>query len=84
MSRKLTVDQKDALQWIIDECYASGQALNPEHIVERLLLLNIVALHSTSLTAYNLVLDLASTDPSQRVIERLRDECQTALQESGA
>ncbi|KAL3486287.1 cytochrome P450 [Aspergillus germanicus] len=76
---------KDALQWIIDECYGSGQPsqLAPERVALRLLILNVVSLHSTSYTVQNLILDLASTDPKLQVIEALREECATVLEESG-
>ncbi|KAL4925061.1 cytochrome P450 [Aspergillus undulatus] len=77
---------KDALQWIIDECYTSGQPqqLAPERVAQRLLLLNVISLHSTSFTLQNVILDLASTDPSAGVIDALREECRSVLQESGS
>ncbi|KAJ0415833.1 cytochrome P450 [Aspergillus carlsbadensis] len=76
---------KDALQWVIDECYEPGQPsqLAPERVALRLLILNMVSLHSTSFTVQNLVLDLASTDPELNVIGTLREECATVLEESG-
>ncbi|KAL2837981.1 cytochrome P450 [Aspergillus pseudodeflectus] len=76
---------KDALQWIIDECYESGQPsqLAPERVALRLLILNMVSLHSTSFTLQNLILDLASTDPELQVMEALRSECATVLEEAG-
>ncbi|CEN60225.1 hypothetical protein ASPCAL02666 [Aspergillus calidoustus] len=76
---------KDALQWIIDECYESGQPsqLSPERVALRLLILNMVSLHSTSFTLQNLILDLASTDPELKVMEALRSECATVLEETG-
>ncbi|KAL2787112.1 cytochrome P450 [Aspergillus keveii] len=76
---------KDALQWIIDECYESGQPsqLAPERVALRLLILNVVSLHSTSYTVQNLILDLASTDPELKTIEALREECTAVIEESG-
>ncbi|KAL4861664.1 cytochrome P450 [Aspergillus spectabilis] len=80
------VPPKDALQWIIDECYGSGQPeqLAPDRVAQRLLLLNVISLHSTSYSLQNVILDLASMDPASKVMEALREECRTVLQESGS
>ncbi|KAG6358351.1 hypothetical protein INS49_014235 [Diaporthe citri] len=85
---------EDALQWLIDECYASP---NPEEQLvlkrvccysnplrpNRLLILNDVSLLITAYTCQNLLLDLFSTDPRLGYVEALRDECARALAESG-
>ncbi|KAL4756767.1 cytochrome P450 [Aspergillus foveolatus] len=77
---------KDALQWIIDECYATGQPaeLAPQRVALRLLLLNVISLHSTSFTLQNVILDLASMDPADGVVELLREECRSVLAASGS
>ncbi|KAL4744748.1 cytochrome P450 [Aspergillus terricola var. indicus] len=77
---------KDAVQWIIDECYATGQPaqLAPRRVALRLLLLNVISLHSTSFTLQNVILDLASMDPADGVVELLREECRSVLAESGS
>ena len=75
--------QKDGLQWIIDECYATGdpEQLKPGRVLHRLVYLNDISLHSTSYTAQNVVLDLASADPS--IIPILREESARVLKEAG-
>ncbi|KAI1207437.1 ent-kaurene oxidase [Annulohypoxylon truncatum] len=75
----------DGLQWIIDECHASGNPahLSPERVCHRLLLVNDISMHSTSFTVHNVILDLASVDESTGYIEALREECRTVLQEAG-
>ncbi|KAF4633233.1 hypothetical protein G7Y89_g4886 [Cudoniella acicularis] len=76
---------KDGLQWLIDECYASGDPaqLDPERVSFRLLFVNDISLHSTAYTAHNVILDLWTTDPASGVVETLTDECKTVFQEAG-
>ncbi|KAI0546095.1 ent-kaurene oxidase [Xylaria curta] len=73
---------KDGLQWIIDECYATGdpKQLKPERVLHRLVFMNDISLHSTSYTAQNVILDLACADPS--VIPILREESARVLKEA--
>ncbi|KAL3462037.1 cytochrome P450 [Aspergillus heterothallicus] len=77
---------KDAVQWVIDECYATGQPaqLAPRRVALRLLILNVISLHSTSFTLQNAILDLASMDPSDGVVGLLREECRSVLAKSGS
>ncbi|KAI1172623.1 ent-kaurene oxidase [Nemania sp. FL0916] len=77
------VPPKDGLQWIIDECYATGdpKQLKPERVLHRLVFMNDISLHSTSYTAQNVILDLACVDPN--VIETLREESGRVLEEAG-
>lgn len=77
--------QRDGLQWIIEESYASGDIgqLAPEIICKRLLLVNDISLHTTSFTVHNVILDLLSADPSKAYIESLREECEQVLTEAG-
>ncbi|RYP83580.1 hypothetical protein DL769_001334 [Monosporascus sp. CRB-8-3] len=77
--------QVDGLQWIIDECYANGNAdqLVPERICHRLLLVNDISMHSTSFTTHNAILDLACLDPSLGCIESMRQEAKQALEMAG-
>ncbi|KAI1778215.1 ent-kaurene oxidase [Hypoxylon cercidicola] len=76
---------KDGLQWLIDECYASGDAaqLDPERVCFRLLFVNDISLHSTAYTAHNVILDVWTTDPSSGVVEALREECETVFKQFG-
>jgi cytochrome P450 len=75
----------DGLQWIIDECYTSGNPsqLDPGRVCHRLLLINDVSLHTTSFTMQDFILNLFSTDPSLGYVEILREECAAALEEAG-
>lgn len=45
--------QNDALQWVIEESIARGNAidLEPEIICRRILALNMVAIHTTSIVS---------------------------------
>ncbi|KJZ74566.1 hypothetical protein HIM_06162 [Hirsutella minnesotensis 3608] len=75
----------DALQWMIDECYACpdpGQ-LELGRVCDRLLISNDVSLLSTAFSAQNLILDLFSTDPALGYVDTLRRECSLAFRESG-
>lgn len=83
--RLILRSQKDGLQWIIDESYATGQPaqLDPKRVSHRLLLVNDISLHSTSFTMQNLILDLFSSDPSLGYVEALREECASVLEEAG-
>ncbi|KAI1120267.1 ent-kaurene oxidase [Nemania abortiva] len=76
---------EDGLQWLIDECYASGDArqLDPERVSFRLLFVNDISLHSTAYTAHNVILDLWTTDPSSGVVEALREECERVFRQAG-
>jgi hypothetical protein len=76
----------DALQWMIDESYASDRSaenLDVDRVCLRLLIVNDVSLLTTAYTAQNLLLDIFSTDPSHGYVEQLRDECKSALAEAG-
>lgn len=84
----LTNQQKDGLQWLIDECYAAaakgdrGQ-LDPKRVAHRLLLVNDISLHSTSFTVQNVILDLFSSDPALGFVDALRDEAKSVLAKHG-
>ncbi|TRX87809.1 hypothetical protein FHL15_011302 [Xylaria flabelliformis] len=77
-------DQEDALQWCIEESYATGDPdhLDPMRIALRLVYLNDISTHSTSFTAANVILDLASSDPSLGYIKALREESARVLKEA--
>ncbi|KAI1822650.1 cytochrome P450 [Xylaria intraflava] len=76
---------EDGLQWCIDESYATGDAdqLEPMRIALRLVYLNDISMHSTSFTAANVILDLASADPSLGYIKALREESARVLKAAG-
>ncbi|KAI1775357.1 ent-kaurene oxidase [Hypoxylon cercidicola] len=77
------VPPKDGLQWIIEECYATGNPaqLKPERVLHRLVFINDISLHSTSYTTQNVILDLCRAEPSW--IAALREESARVLKEAG-
>jgi cytochrome P450 len=70
-------EQKDGLQWLIVEGDKLGDPkhLEPHTIGHRLMLLNFVSMHSTSLTMTNVFQDLLSSEDALTTIEDLRVEC---------
>ncbi|KAK7911789.1 ent-kaurene oxidase [Apiospora marii] len=76
---------QDGLQWGIEEAYESGdpEQLDPTRVALRMVYLNDVSMHSTSYTALNVILDLASLDPSHGYIDALRAESGRALKAAG-
>jgi hypothetical protein len=76
--------QSDGIQWLIDEAFATNNPaqLEPRRIAHRLLVVNDVLFLSTSATIHNLLLDLASSDPSKGYIQALRDECDQVLKDA--
>ena len=85
-NRDLTrlLSQEDGLQWVIDECYKTHdpKQLEPARVTHRLLILNLVSIHSTSFTTTNTILDLYSSPPSSGFVDGLREECDRALADS--
>ncbi|KAI0502864.1 cytochrome P450 [Xylaria bambusicola] len=80
-SNKLEAPPEDALQWCIEESYATGDLdhLKPLRVALRLVYLNDISTHSTSFTAANVILDLACSDPSLGYIAALREESARVL-----
>ncbi|KAH7310882.1 cytochrome P450 [Stachybotrys elegans] len=76
---------KDGLQWIIEESYATKDPaqLDPVRVCRRLLYVNDISLHSTSYTVQNLILDLYNFEDSGELVEALRQEAKTVLEEAG-
>lgn len=62
--------------WHIRTCQKEGklEELDPLRISQRLMILNFAAIHTTTLTATNLIFDLFSADPALGVIEGIREE----------
>lgn len=77
--------QRDGLQWIIEEAYGtkSPAQLDPVRITRRLLYVNDISLHSTSFTVQNLIPDIYNYHERESLVEALREECSTVLQEAG-
>ncbi|KAF2826918.1 cytochrome P450 [Ophiobolus disseminans] len=73
----------DFVTWSYRTAMAEGrldEAL-PVRIAKRIMPLNFAAIHTTSLTAYETMINVLSADPS--VIESLREEAYRVLQEEG-
>ncbi|KXS99916.1 hypothetical protein AC578_898 [Pseudocercospora eumusae] len=75
----------DALQWVIEGCIKSSDPceLDADRILRRLLGINVVALHTTSITIVNALLDLYSSPHADEYVEGLREECFRVLQSYG-
>ncbi|KAK4200834.1 cytochrome P450 [Triangularia verruculosa] len=72
---------EDMLTWLIRQAKAEGATdeLNPVMLSKRLLPVEFAAIHTTVLTAANILLDLASSDPSLGYIDAIRKETSEAL-----
>ncbi|OQO06616.1 hypothetical protein B0A48_08402 [Cryoendolithus antarcticus] len=67
----------DYLQWLIDEAKRRNDPweLRPETMSRRIVLLNFVAIHSSTMTATNALLDLLSDRTSKAELDSLQQEC---------
>lgn len=74
-------EQDDFLQWQIDESYKRNdpEEREPELIVRRLMMVNMVAIHTSTMTMANAILDIWSSNPSDAFVEGLREECNHIL-----
>ncbi|KAF2271299.1 cytochrome P450 [Westerdykella ornata] len=74
--------KNDFLQWSIAQAKESGDAemWKPTTLASRILLMNMVSIHTSSMTFTNVLLDLVSSKPEY--IEELRTEVSTVLRES--
>lgn len=77
--------QRDGLQWIVEEAYATKDPaqLDPVRITRRLLYVNDISLHSTAFTVQNLIPDIYNYHERESLVEALREECSTVLEEAG-
>ena len=75
-------DKNDFLQWSIEQAIASGdpRMWKPRTLAGRVLLLNLVSIHTSSLTVTNLVLDLISS--KAETLDELRNEITSVLAET--
>ncbi|KAK0742392.1 cytochrome P450 [Apiosordaria backusii] len=74
---------EDMLTWLIRQAKAEGAAdeLDPVMLSKRLLPVEFAAIHTTVLTAQNILLDLASSDPSLGYIDAIRKETSEVFKE---
>jgi cytochrome P450 len=75
--------KNDFLQWSLDQAKESGdpEMWKPRTLASRILLMNMVSIHTSSLTFTNVLLDLVSSKPEY--IEELCNEVATMLNETG-
>lgn len=76
--------QIDALQWLVEECIKTKDPmeLEPALITRRLLLLNAVAIHTTSISITHAILNINTVDDSAEIIAGLREECDRIMKEN--
>ena len=79
---KNVAEKNDFLQWSIKQAIASGdpRMWKPRTLAGRVLLLNLVSIHTSSLTVTNLVLDLISS--KAETLDELRNEITSVLAET--
>lgn len=75
------VRKNDFLQWSMDHARESSdpKMYTPKALATRILLMNMVSIHTSSLTFVNVILDLLSSDPG--TVDELRAEIATVLEE---
>lgn len=73
--------QVDALQWLIEEAIAQNDPseLNVRKLCRRIIRLNMVAIHTTSLSILGTLLDILESPHAEEIIAGIRDECSTVL-----
>nr|POE56583.1 ent-kaurene oxidase [Quercus suber] len=80
-------EQRDALQWMLEDCVELAKTdpsqLDEMRLCRRLLVLNMVAIHTTSMVTTNTLLDLFSSAHAADYVSGLREEVQRVLSESG-
>ncbi|KAF7532112.1 hypothetical protein G7054_g8246 [Neopestalotiopsis clavispora] len=79
---KYVADRNDFLQWSIEQAISSGdpRMWNPRTLAGRVLLMNLVSIHTSSLTVTNLVLDLISSNVE--TLDEIRNEITSVLAET--
>lgn len=76
--------KNDALQWIVEKAIEIGEPIemDPKRITRRLMRLNMVAIHTTSITITNALLDLYSSPKVEDFVAGLREECERVLKQN--
>ncbi|KAK3984594.1 Ent-kaurene oxidase [Cladorrhinum sp. PSN332] len=75
---------EDMLTWLIRQAKLDNltHELDPVKLSKRLLPVQFAAIHTTVITAHNLVLDLLTSDPSQHYLKIIHDETSRAFREA--
>lgn len=78
-------EENVALDWIIEEAstYADPAELDPVKLCRRLVRLNMVAIHTTSMTVTNTLLDLYTSPRKEEFVAGIREEVRRVLDANG-
>lgn len=73
------------MQWLVEESFKQDdpKETNPETLTFRILSLNMVAIHTTSITITSTIIDLFSAPDAAEIVAGLREECTRVLQKHG-
>jgi cytochrome P450 len=75
----------DFFQWSINNARSrladKPEEMSPHILVGRIILMNFVAIHTSTFTIVNTIFDLVSSDHSLRYLEQLREEAASVLAE---
>ncbi|KNG49331.1 cytochrome p450 [Stemphylium lycopersici] len=76
-------EPRDFITWSYRTAKAEGRLdeMQPDRIAQRILPINFASIHTTSLTAYETMVNVLSAGPE--VVEKLREEAHRILQEEG-
>jgi len=82
MAMRLTTIQSDALQWVIQKSARSGPSnLKPNVIAQRLLILQITSIYTTTLALSHMLVNLYGSESRDDFIGGLRSECERVAAE---
>ena len=78
-------EPNDALQWLLIDSVELAKTdpmnLDEDVIIRRLLVLNMVAIHTTSMVTTNVLLDIYGSPDREAFVAGLREECERVLAE---
>ncbi|PNS17352.1 Cytochrome P450 3A4 [Sphaceloma murrayae] len=79
------VPPNDYITWHIKLARSENRLdeLDPTMITQRLMPLNFAAIHTTSLTAFNTIIDLVASPPSRGFLAGIEEECTRVWSEEG-
>ena len=77
--------RNDFLQWLINYAHEKLQPeeMSPRRLAKRITVMNFAGVHTSTMNITSAIFDLASSDPSLRYAEQLREEAATVLAETG-
>jgi cytochrome P450 len=78
-------EPNDALQWLLIDSLELAKSdptnMHDDTIVQRLLVLNMVAIHTTTIVSANVLLDIYGSPDRDSIVAGIRDECTRVLAE---